>query len=75
MITMMMIIVTGIIMLVGFGVYMSYTIERERAIACHNEVVRELNRFERKLKDDSMRYVEREETKELYWELKVKAER
>lgn len=75
MITMMMIIVTGIIMLVGFGSYMAYTAEKQKAMECHREITRELNRLERKLKDDSMRYVEREETKELYWETKIKSER
>lgn len=75
MITMITIIVVGLITLVIFGIYMSYSIERQKAMECHREITRELNKLERKLKNDSLRFEEREETKERYWELKVKAER
>lgn len=72
---MIMIITVCLIMLTGFGAYMTYTIEKQKAMECHREITRELNRLERKLKDDSMRYIEREETKGKYWDAKVKAER
>lgn len=72
---MITIIIVGLIMVIGFGVYMSYSVEKQRAMECHREITRELNRLERRLKDDSLRYVEREETKELYWETKIKSER
>lgn len=75
MITMITIIVVGIIILAGFVAYMSYYVEKQRAMECHREVERELKRLERKLKDDSMRYTERESTKERYWETKIKSER